>query len=123
VRVPIFLQSFRHPETEAHRSVVQYVMAVSAPTSAYFLESYPEFSKAPADLVTRKLAEASRRTSANVFAPGSEQDDAVCLRAAVLLTLSPYSRKMKLVSDEQAFLWANQLFELQRAATMGIRVF
>jgi hypothetical protein len=95
-------------------------MPVPAPTSSEFLESYPEFSKAPAALLTRKLAEAARRTSSTIYTP-EQQMDAVCLKAAVLMTKSPEARKMKLVTDDQAFVWGQELYELQRGATMGLR--
>lgn len=97
-------------------------MAVPAPTPAQFLESYPEFSKAPMALLTRKLAEAAARTSGSIYTT-DQQLQAVCLKAAVLLTKSPESRKMKLVSDDMAFVWASELYSLQRGATMGIRTF
>jgi hypothetical protein len=97
-------------------------MSAPVPSVPTFLESYPEFSKATMALLQRKLAEAARRTNAAVFT-SDEAVDAVCLKAAVLLTLSPEARKLKLVSDDQAFIWGNQLYELQRSATMGMRVF
>jgi hypothetical protein len=96
---------------------------MTPPANATFLVDYPEFSKAPESLVTSKLAQAGRRTNAEVFADAETANDALCLRAAILLYKSPYSRKAKLVSDEQGFVWAQELYELQRSATMGLRVF
>ena len=97
-------------------------MATTPPPRATFLESYPEFSKAPAALVDRKLREASSRT-ASEFYTTDQEIDAVCLKAAVLLAKSPDARKMKLVSDEQAFVWAGELRDLQRSAGMGDRCY
>jgi hypothetical protein len=97
-------------------------MAVSAPSNAVFLDRFPEFAKAPAALVTTWVAAAARRTSSNIYTADQEVD-AVCLKAAVLLTKSPQARALKLVGDEQGFVWAQELYELQRSATMGIRVF
>lgn len=91
--------------------------------SSVFLADYPEFSKAPADLLTSKLAQAGRRTNEEVFADSATAQDALMLRAAILMYKSPYSRKAKLVSDEQAYVWASELYDLQRSATMGLRVF
>ncbi len=96
---------------------------MTPPSNAVFLESYPEFNKAPSALLTRKLLEASRRTNDSVYADDATAVDACCLKAAVLMTLSPQARAMKLVDDTQAMIWAQQLYELQRSATMGTRVF
>ncbi len=98
-------------------------MPAPVPNRSQFLARYPEFSKAePASLVDAKLAEAARRTNGNIYTP-DQATDAVCLKAAVLLTKSPQARALKLVSDEQAFVWSQELYELQRAATMGMRIF
>jgi len=97
-------------------------MATPAPSVSTFLLSYPEFAKAPSGLVALKLAEAARRTNSAVY--GLEQaQDALMLRAAVLLSTSPNARALKLVSDEQAMMWEVQLYEMQRTAAMGLRVF
>lgn len=98
-------------------------MAAPVPTNQQFLDRYPEFSKASSALVTTWIAAAARRTSANLFEDGEQTTDAVCLKAAVLLTKSPQARALKLVSDEQAYVWANELYELQRSAGMGLRIF
>lgn len=96
---------------------------MTPPANSVFLVDYPEFDKAPAALITTKLAQAGRRTNEEVFADSATAQDALMLRAAILLYKSPYARKAKLVSDEQAFVWAQELYELQRGATMGLRVF
>lgn len=96
---------------------------MTPPANAVFIADYPEFLKAPDALVTSKLAQACRRTNEEVYADSETAQDALLLRAAILMYKSPYSRKAKLVSDEQAYVWASELYELQRGATMGLRVF
>lgn len=97
-------------------------MAVPVPPASELLSRYPEFSKASLSLVNAKLGEAARRTSAFIYTP-EQQTDAVCLKAAVLLTKSPEARAMRLVDDAQAFVWSEELYQLQRSASMGNRVF
>jgi hypothetical protein len=98
-------------------------MAATVPSAASFLVNFPEFSKAPLALVNAKLAEAARRTHPLIYVDDTTAQDAVFLRAAVLLSLSPYARQMKLVDDTAAMVWSAQLYEMQRSATMGLRVF
>jgi hypothetical protein len=96
---------------------------MTPPTNAAFLVAYPEFSKAPSALVTSCLARAGRRTVASVFADTDTANDACMLKAAILLFRSPMARELKAVSDESAFGWAAELYEMQRSATMGVRTF
>jgi hypothetical protein len=98
---------------------------VPAPIPAVvdFLAFAPEFSKAPLDLVNSHLAMAARRTNADAFWDASTAQDAVILRAAYTLAISPYSIRMKLADSTQADEWKRQLYELQRSAVSGIRVF
>lgn len=96
-------------------------MAVPVPPVAAFLVSYPEFAKASLALVNAKLAEAARRTSEKIYKP-EEAVDAVYLKAAVLLATSPEARKLQLVDESAAIIYAAQLYELQRSASMGRRL-
>lgn len=97
-------------------------MAISpVPPAAGLIASYPEFAKAPLSLVTAKLNEAARRTSSTIYKP-EEAVDAVYLKAAVLLATSPEARKLQLVDEEAALVYAAQLYELQRSASMGRRL-
>ncbi len=91
------------------------------PTSA-FTESYPEFLKAPLSLVEAKLGEAARRT-ADIYHDAATLQDAVMLRAAYLLSVSPFAMRMKLVDQEMSNQWKRQLYEMQRSAVSGWRVF
>lgn len=98
-------------------------MAASVPTAADFVDSYPEFDGSDVDLVNAKLAEAARRTNDTLYATSALITDAVMLRAAILLLLSPQGRKLRLASPDQIGAWEYQLFQMQRTATAGIRVF
>jgi len=59
-------------------------MAVTVTT---FLRDYPEFSDASPDLIKRKIALASKFVNAAAF--GDRADDAIKLRAAHFLAMSP----------------------------------
>lgn len=96
-------------------------MAVPVPSVAQFLNSFPEYAKAPLSLVTAKLTEAARRTSEKIY-KADEAVDAVNLKAAVLLATSPEARKLQLVDESAAIIYAAQLYELQRSASMGRRL-
>lgn len=98
-------------------------MSVPVPARSDFLISYPQFINAPAALVDRKLAESARRTRADFFADDGTQNDAVYLRAAILLAKTPDARKLELIGDDQAMVWQMELYDLQRSAGMGVRVF
>jgi hypothetical protein len=63
-------------------------------TVADFKERFTEFSPTADALVSRALGEATRRTSAAVF--GERFDDAVALRAAHLLAISPQGTTARL---------------------------
>jgi hypothetical protein len=93
------------------------------PTNESFLLEYPEFEAAPEDLVTKKLEAAARRTNADVYQTAELANDAVMMRAAILLMRSSHARKMRLASPDQIFVWEGELFAMQRSATMGLRVF
>lgn len=95
----------------------------TAPSSATFLASYPEFNGTPVALINVKLAEAARRTNADIFQTTDLANDAVMLRAAVLLLASPHGHKLRSEKPDQVAAWYWQLKELQGSATMGLRVF
>ena len=83
---------------------------------------YPEFAGAPEALLTARLAEAARRTNADVFQSEDLATDAVMLAGAILLLRSPAGRKMRTESPEQFLTWEYELRKLQRSATIGLRV-
>ena len=95
----------------------------TAPSNAEFLVMYPEFAGAPTALLTGKIAQAARRTNADVYQSTDLATDAVMLRAAILLLRSPQGRKMRADTPEQFVVWEYELREAQRSATLGIRVF
>ncbi|MEY4507944.1 MAG: hypothetical protein RLZZ450_66 [Pseudomonadota bacterium] len=95
-------------------------MAVPVITVAAFLEMFPEFEEADEALVLKHIAMAATRTASGIYT-AEQQEQAVGLKAATLLLKSPWARKARLVDDTQAFIWAGELYELQRSATMGLR--
>lgn len=97
-------------------------MAV-APSRATFLANFPEYNGAPGELIDLKLAAAARRTNADIFQSDDLVADAVMLRAAVMLIASPYGHALRSAKPDQVFAWEFELRQLQRSATMGLRVF
>ncbi len=98
-------------------------MPAPIPVAADFLLFAPEFGKAPASLVDSHLEMAARRTNAELFGDAQTAQDAVILRAAYTLSISPFAVRMKLVDQEQSNQWKRQLYEMQRSAAVGWRVF
>lgn len=74
-------------------------------------------------MVTSCIARAARWTNESVFQSTEQVNDAVKLRAAILLIESPYGREMRSEAPEQMLVFEMRLKRLQRAATMGLRVF
>jgi hypothetical protein len=93
----------------------------TAPSVNDFLSSYPEFSGA--STIAVKLSEAAARTNASVYQSAALATQAVMLRAAILLIKSPDGRAMRLENPTLVSVWDQELKQLQRAATIGLRVF
>ncbi len=98
-------------------------MAVPAPSAAEFKSAFPQFDKAPDAFVTKWLGYAAARTTASFYADSEVEKQAVFLRAAVIMGKMPEARKMQLMGDDQAIVWQMELYDLQRSAGMGLRVF
>lgn len=95
----------------------------SAPTNASFVARYPEFNGAGSSLLTEVLAEAARQTNGDVYQTDALATDAVMVKAAQILLLHPYGRKLRVEAPDQVFALEYRLKKLQRSATMGLRVF
>lgn len=98
-------------------------MAVPVPSTADFKICYPQFVNAPDTLVSRKLIDAASRTTVSFYKDADTEAQAVMLRAAILLSKMPEARKMQLMGDDQAIVWQMELYDLQRSAGLGLRVF
>lgn len=85
------------------------------------MQSFPEFSAA--SNIAVKLEEAAQRTNATVYQSAALATQAVMLRAAILLIKSPDGRAMRLENPDIVSVWDSELKQLQRAATIGLRVF
>lgn len=93
-----------------------------AVTVASLTERYPEIGPTPEAVVTRAIAEATRRTS--LAALGDRFDDAVSLRAMHLLAVSPQGLNARLdtkPSDNplMASTYGQELLALQRETCGG----
>lgn len=98
----------------------------TVPARADFIARFAEFGEIPSEytgLVDTVLAEAARATNADVYPDAAQAQDAVFLKAAVLLSQSPFARKMRLLGEEQTARYEFELYKKQRAATMGLRCF
>jgi hypothetical protein len=93
----------------------------TVPSRADFLIRFPEYNGADTDLIDARLAEAARRTNADIFQTAALAEDAVFLRAACLMLASPHGVKLRALAPDQVFAWEYTLRGLQRAATMGLR--
>lgn len=101
-------------------------MAYSLPTRTNFVLAYPQFNaiaSARAGLIDIKIAEAARATSERVYQNAAVWQDAVFLRAAVLLCATPEGAEMRNSNPEAVAYWEYRLSQMKATATMGIRVF
>ena len=98
-------------------------MPTPVPSNASFLAGYPEFAGATAGLVTAKLTDAAARTNSAFYQTPALTEQAVMLRAAILLLRSPKSLQMRLANPDQTLVWEYELRSLQRSGAVGIRVF
>ena len=89
---------------------------------ALFLERFPEFSeaRAPETLVLAKIAEASRRVSAEVW--GDLHSDGVAYLTAHLLARSPWGQGVRLVADDGSTAYDAPYRDLLRTVVSGVSV-
>lgn len=97
----------------------------NVPSRADFLASPygSPFNGAPAALIDASLASAARRTSSSVLQTDALVEDAVFLRAALLLLKHPQGQAMRTANPDQCLIWEKELRQIQRSGTLGIRVF
>lgn len=92
-----------------------------AVTLASLRERYPEIGPTPDEVVTRAIAEATRRTSVSAY--GDRYDDAVALRAMHLLALSPQGLNARVEGAPpgslEATMYGGELKQLMREAGGG----
>ncbi len=98
-------------------------MATPVPSNATFLAFVPQFMGVASALITQMLTRAAKRTNADVFSSTELAEQHVLLLAAELLLCSPAGQAMRSSSPDQAFAWGYERRQLQRSATMGLRVF
>lgn len=92
----------------------------TVPTAAAFKVEFPEFASADDTLVDAKLADAAARTGADVW--GSKWEMGVKYKAARLLALSPFGRKMRLVNNDGSTVYDADIKAMVRSVTSGHRV-
>jgi hypothetical protein len=85
--------------------------------AASFKARWAEFASTPDATVEAALAEAGRRCSAAVF--GDRHDDAVGLRAAHLLSVSPFGQQARLESDKAETVYMAEWRQLARECAGG----
>jgi hypothetical protein len=74
-------------------------MASPVPLASTFLARYPEFNGAPLALIEACLTDAAYTTHPNVYPTEQVNQQAVMLKAAILLCESPDARKIRLAED------------------------
>lgn len=100
-------------------------MSAVAPDISQFVARYPEFGDVPTEytsVVQAALDEAARSTTGVFYTTPEAASDAVMLKAAVLLSNSPYARRMRL-TEASGVRYEIELARKQRSASLGRRVF
>ena len=84
------------------------------------MAEYPEFEPAPEPMVRKKIADATNNVDAAVFK--TKTDQAIALKTAHMLALSPFGQQARLVSKDGATTYGIQFMALARSMTPGFRV-
>lgn len=93
-------------------------MAVSLAT---FRTRYPEFSRAPDELVERKLEDAEQIVDRDIY--GDEKADvAVLTYAAHLVASSPYGQHARLATRDGRSVYLRNYEKLSRTVGLGVMV-
>lgn len=91
---------------------------MSTPTSSDLLARFPEFGGADTDLIDAAIADAVQRTNATAW--GDLYTQGVLYMAAESLALSPYGRKMRLVSNEGETVYSRPLRTMKKRVSVGL---
>jgi hypothetical protein len=99
-------------------------MPVPVPATADFVASIygSSFGGMPAPLVASALTSAAKRTG-NLYPSDDLAQEAVFMRAAILLLKHPQARALRLANPDQIFVWESELLQHQNSSVMGLRVF
>lgn len=99
-------------------------MAVPVPATLDFVASIygSSFGGMPPALVASALTSAAARTG-NLYPTAELAQEAVFMRAAILLLKHPKARELRLANPDQIFVWESELLQHQNASVMGLRVF
>lgn len=89
-------------------------------TVADFKVAFPEFAAAPVDLITAKLAMGARLAPAAVW--GTFAEDGAFHYCARFLALSPFGRKIALVTKTGVTIYDEEIRRLKYCVTNGSRV-
>jgi hypothetical protein len=89
-------------------------------TRAQLLVEFPEFTNTDDGILDARLAEAYRRTPAEVW--GDLRDDGVKYLAAHLLAQSPYARELKLMDKDGQTRYGIERKRLESIVATGFRV-
>ncbi len=89
-------------------------------TREQFIVEFKEFVRTDAALFDAKLAEAQRRTPADIW--GDLRDDGVKYLVAHLVAQSPYARELKLVDKDGQTRYGMERKRLESIVATGFRV-
>lgn len=89
-----------------------------AVTVQQFKNKFPEFEATSNALVEMRIAMAERRVSLTSF--GDNRDDAVALKTASLLSMSPSGEQARLRVENRGNMYESELHMLARAAVIGL---
>ena len=91
---------------------------------ADFRSRFPEFDEAPDAFVQTALDDAELSVNRDVYGSTARADLAQMLKTAIHLTEAPRARQMRInIPGEAILTYMHRLQILQRASTMGLRVF
>lgn len=75
----------------------------------------------PPTVIDAALTSAALRTSSTIFSSNSVTEEAVFLRAAIMLLRHPKGFPMRQANPDQIYVWQEDLRDIQRTAAIGLR--
>ncbi len=91
-----------------------------AVTRRSFLARYPNFEPASKIMIDEALRDAVANVDTGIF--GTKTDQAVALKAADILALSPFGQNARMQKKDGSTVWGQQFLALARSMTPGFRV-
>ena len=87
-------------------------------TVARFLQDYPSFKRTAAELITKRIAAATKRINVGVW--GDMANDGIMALAAHMLSVSPDGEQVRLKKENRVTTYQLEWERMRREVTVGV---